>query len=321
VKNFGLERCLFGVAAAVAMLPGCGARALPVGPSLDSAALRGDARGPRASGGDLLYVANQTASFGVNVLTFPAGTIVTSISNIGEPRGICSDPHGNVWVTTHRTGAHPFDIYKFAHGGTKPIETLHSHENVYACTVDPATGDLAVIGYRRSSTGEIDIWPPKGKPTIIPISFNPIALAYDDRSNIFIDGVALSGIRELVEMPKGSKDLTRVKLGRLPTWNPGSVQWDGKYIAVGIGSSLKASFIDRVQVTSSGGKVIGSVQLDHLATFPRFAIEGDEIVATERHPLHVSQVALYKYPAGGKQIDVFSGFDDPVGMTISVGRK
>jgi hypothetical protein len=318
VKSFGLGRAVFGAAVAVAMLPGCGARALPAGPALNGASLHGDARAPSA---DLLYVANQKATFGVNVLAFPAGTIIASITNIGEPRGICSDSHGNVWVSAYQKGAHPYYIYKFSHGGTKPIDTLHPRKAVYDCTVDPATGDLAVIGYRSSSTGEIDIWPAKGKPSVIAISFNAIALAYDNRSDLFIDGLAPSGRRELIEIPKGSTVFTRVDLGKLSPWNPGSVQWDGKYITVGIGSSLKASFIDRVQVTSSGGKVVGSVQLRHLASYPWFTIDRNEIAATNGPVANVSQVGLYKYPAGGKQINVFSGFDDPVGLTISVGKK
>jgi hypothetical protein len=319
MKSFGLGGLIVG-AASVAVLGGCSVRALPVGPSLNAASVRGAAQSAASQRGDLLYVANQSAKDGVNVLTFPAGTIVTTISKIGQPRGICSDPHGSVWVTVVRPGPHPNDIYKFAHGGTKPIGSINARKDVYGCAVDPATGDLAVISFHIHSAGEIDIWPPKGKLVVIPIKFSAVALAYDDRGNLFIDGVDTNGKRALMELPKGSKDLTAVNLGRLPTWNPGSVQWDGKYIDVGIGSSLKHSFIVRVQVSSSGGKVVGSVQLQDLARWPTFAIDDDHIAATKRHQLGVTQVGLYKYPAGGKQLDILSGFYDPVGMAISVSK-
>jgi hypothetical protein len=246
---------------------------------------------------------------------------VQSLTNIGQPHGICADPKGDVWVTTFHSHGAPFVIYKFAHGDKTPIKTLHPRREVYGCTVDSNTGDLAVIGYLGSSSGEIDIYPPSGKPVIIPISFNPIALAYDNRSNLFIDGVAPSGVRELVEMPKGSKNLTRIPLGKLGTWNPGSVVWDGQDIAVGIGSSLKASFVDRVEVTSSGGKVIGKVQLKNLAAFPQFAIEGNQIVATKRRAYVVTAAQLFKYPRGGAPTAIYSGFSNPVGIAISAGSK
>jgi hypothetical protein len=321
VKRFGLGGAVLGIAAAISMLSGCALRALPVSPVQGNAALSSGVRGAAVLNGDLLYVANQKATFGISVLTFPGGTIVQSIANIGQPRGICSDPKGNVWVTTVQTRTHPYYIYKFAHGEKRPVETLHPRKDVYGCAVDSTTGDLAVIGHLGSSSSEIDIFPPAGKMQIIPISFNPIALAYDNRSNLFIDGVAPSGTRELVEMPKGSKNLTRIALGRLSTWNPGSVVWDGKDIAVGIGSSLKASFIDRVDVTSSGGKVIGQVRLKSLSAWPEFAIDGNQIVATKRRAAGATTAQLFKYPKGGKPTATYSGFSNPAGMAISAGSK
>ncbi len=319
MKSFGLGGLIVGAASAAALC-GCSVRALPVGPSLNAASVRSAAQPAASQRGDLLYVANQTAKYGVNILTFPAGTIVTTISKIGQPRGICSDPHGSVWVTVLRSGPRPFYIYKFAHGGTKPIASIDAGKAVYGCAVDPATDDLAAIGVHFSSAGEIDIWPPKGKPVVIPISFKGVGLSYDNHSNLFIDGVELNGKRALMELPKGSEKLTRVNLGKLPTWNPGAVQWDGKYVDVGIGSSLKKSFILRVEVSSSGGKVVGTVQLEGLARWPMFAIDDDHIGATKRHALGVTQVGLYKYPAGGRQLNDLSGFYDPVGMAISVSK-
>ena len=114
---------------------------------------------PSATSGDLLYVANKGASEGVSVLTFPQGTLVATIKQIGRVLGICSDTSGNVWMTTLGRGSGPFHAYKFRHGGTKPVEVRNSPRSAYGCAVDPTTGNLALISYGGSSDGAIEIWP------------------------------------------------------------------------------------------------------------------------------------------------------------------
>jgi hypothetical protein len=167
---------MLGGAAVVALLSGCGGLNGPrFVPSEGGAALK-------ATSSDLLYVANKRASDGVSVLTFPQGTLVATIKHIGRVQGICSDTSGNVWMTTFVKGSDPLHLYKFRHGGTKPVEARIIHRSAHGCAVDPTTGNLALISYGGSSDGEVQIWrgARKGKPAVYFIGFGPAACAYDD---------------------------------------------------------------------------------------------------------------------------------------------
>ncbi len=306
------------VAAVIALLSGCDS--LPVAPSLNGTVLQSGASAPRATGGDLLYVVNKRAANGVSVLAFPQGTPVAKI-RIGDVRGICSDTSGNVWMTTYGRGGGPFHIYKFRHGGTKPVEALNTRRYAYGCAVDPTTGDLAAISYGGSEDGVVDIWRGgrKTRPGVYFTGIPPSACAYDAKGDLFVDGIGGTGVA-LAELVKGAKYFTDVTLGNNAGWTVGSVQWDGTYVTLGVGTISGSSSVYRVQVSGKRGKIVDMVHLQHLAGWPHFVIVSGELVATQRSRF-VRRIGVYEYPAGGKALDVFSGFDDPVGMTISAAPK
>lgn len=309
------------VAAAIALLPGCGGSGLAVAPSSGSASLQNGILPPPPTNGDLLYVANGRGSDGVSVLKFPQGTRVATITQIGRVHGICSDISGNVWMTTYSKGSGPFHVYKFRHGGTKPVEVLNTRRYAYGCAVDPTTGDLAVISYGGSEDGVVDIWQGarKGRPAVYFVGIPPSACAYDDSGDLFVDGFGGAGVA-LAELVKGNKNFTNVSLGNNAGWRVGSVQWDGTDVALGVGTISGSSSIYRVQVSGSQGKIVDMVHLRHLASWPQFTIVNGEIVATQRGG-GVRRIGRYEYPGGGKALDVFSRFNYPVGMTISVEPK
>jgi hypothetical protein len=318
MQRLGLGRsilgdCLLSVAAATAMLTGCGGAPATLSPNAVSA--------PQTSSADLLYVANELAANGVSILTFPQGRPVATITNIGGPQGICSDTSGNVWVSAYDTSNHKFYLYKFVHGGTKPIETVRVPGGSWGCTIDPTTGDLATWVPFAGSAGEVDVFPGarQGKPIVYHTNFEPVAGTYDDRGNIFADGIVNSGDFIFEELAKGSKSFAIVRLNK-PALNPGSVQWDGKYVVVGNGYLSEGPVLYRVQVSGNRGKVVQSVHLQSLTSPARFWIQDGNVVASQR-AYTVRRIGLYAYPAGGKRLDVFSGFHNPMGMTVSVAPK
>jgi len=163
----------------------------------------------------------------------------------------------------------------------------------------------------------------KGHPIVYPIGFDPLGGGgYDDQGNLFVAGlVGSTAFFVFAELPKGSQEFTYIKLDKPAAFGPGSVQWDGKYITVGlVPSSGNAAAIYRVQVPGKVGKVVGIVHLRHLPSFPRFCIAGDEIVATQR-AYNVRRIGFYHYPSGGAPIDILSGFDNPGGITVSIPPK
>lgn len=315
MQPLGLGRFMLGGAAVVTLLSGCGGlNGPPFGLSERGAPAM------KATSGDLLYVANEGASEGVSVLTFPQGEYVATIRNIGGPTGICSDASGNVWLSAYDDQTHKFHLYKFAYGGTKPIETLRVPKGALGCAIDPTTGDLATWVPFAGSAGEVDIFlgARQGKPIVYHTKFEPVAGTYDNHGNIFTDGIVNSGDFTFQELAKGSKSFAFVRLSKPAGPNPGSVQWDGKYVVVGNGYLSEGPVLYRVRVSSNGGKVVQSVHLQNLASPALFWIQDGNVVASQRA---TGQIGLYDYPAGGTPLDVFSGFHKPLGMTVSVPPK
>ena len=72
---------------------------------------------PQSSSNTLLYVANGSATSGVDILTFPQGKRIAKITNIGCPRGVCADAAGHVWITAYLHNR-TFALYEFARGAT-----------------------------------------------------------------------------------------------------------------------------------------------------------------------------------------------------------
>lgn len=275
MQKSSLRRSLLGSAAVVTLLLGCGGLNGPpfVSPEGGTAAIN-------ATSGDLLYVANEGGSKGVSVLTFPQRRRVATITSVSSPSAACSDTAGNVWVSAFDTATRKFHLYKFVHGGTKPVERLPPVRYIVeGCAVNPTTGDLAVLAAESGARGEILIWPGarKGHAVVYPIGFNPLGGGgYDDQGNLFVAGLEGStAFFVFAELPKGSQEFTDIKLDKPAVFGPGSVQWDGRYIAVGlVPRSGDGGAIYRVQVSGKVGKVVGIVHLRHLASFPRFCIAG-----------------------------------------------
>lgn len=312
MKSLDLGRLVLGAAIVAAMLPGCGGSS-----TFGVMPAAGGATAPQTtSGGDLLYVANETAAKGVTILDYPTGTYVATITNIGAPQGICSDSSGNVWVAVR--GPRRFYLYEFAHGGTTPIKMLYVPKGAYGCAVDPTTGDLATWTPFAGSAGQVDVFAAakKAKPIVYQTDFEPTAGAYDDQGNFFADGIVNSGDFIFKELARGSKSFTTVRLSK-PAANPGSVQWDGKYIVVGVGFISDPPMLYRVRVADYIGTVVGRVGLDRLDAPAQFAIADGNVVAREGESAS-GRLGLYDYPAGGKRLAIFSGFYKPRGMTVSV---
>ena len=281
--------------AALALLSGCGGNGLPVASSSGGSSPQSRVLAPPATSGDLLYVANKTASEGVSVLTFPQGTPVTTIKDIGTVATTCSDTAGNVWIATFRNGSHPFYLYKFRHGRAKPVETRYTRLGASGCAVDPTTGNLAVVSYDGSSDGAVDVWPGarKGKPATFFTSFAPSGCAYDDSGDLFVDGIGGTGVA-LGELVKGGKNFTYITLGKNSGWTVANVQWDGTYVALAASTKSGSASIYRIRVSGERGKIVQMVHLRSLASWPHFVIANDEIVATQRGPV-VRKIGLYNY--------------------------
>ncbi|MGB8909563.1 MAG: hypothetical protein WCC84_12540 [Candidatus Cybelea sp.] len=306
------------IASAVAMLTGCaGAREQSPAPGLPAGASR--------ASGDLLYVAHVGEPRphhyrGIfTVLTFPQGQAVAKIVLPGIATGSCSDASGNVWVVVFHGRRH--DAYEYAPGRPNPIAKIyipHTGRITTGCAVDPTTGDLAVLTgfYEGSAPSHIDVWAGahEGKPVSYPITFSPIACAYDASGNLFVDGYVGSTVFfELVELPKDSNSIKNIKTGLYDF--PGGVQWDGEYLAVFSGPVLY-----RMSVSGSAAHIVSRYRPRKVYPGTPLAIADGSMVAESGG--YGDDVSLWQYPGGGKATKRLARFEYAArGLTISAGSS
>jgi hypothetical protein len=249
---------------------------------------------------DLIYVSGPGETY---ILSYETGMVVASFKLV-TGGGLCSDKHGHVFMMGEDV------VYEFAHGGTTPIATLQdTGYRPWGCSVDPRTGDLAVAnfttsGFATSQPGNIVIYRgSKRKSTFYsdPTIEYYLSCGYDDSGNLFLDGSTNSNSFLFAELPRGSGTFTNLTL---PGGSPGSVQWDGRYVAVG---AHGAKTIYRVAVSGSKARVVSTVQLHGHSKGVQsylFWLQGNTLL-TATGP-HLSRVGLWAYPAGGKHASVYS---------------
>ncbi len=335
--SFGFGRYALSVSATVALLTGCGAAQPPIGPT-DAVPPRPAARAhaaygtswmlPEAKNADLLYVGNLNA--GVTVYTYPQGRLVGNLTGFNEPRGLCVDKRGDVFVTDF-DGAR---VVEYAHGGTKPISTLQDDGSPYGCAIDPTTGNLAIANWCDGPSGSC--YPEgtvliyrhaKGKPEALSDPDIPAAMtycAYDRAGDLFVDSYGRQYEIGFAELPAGGKNFTtlKLKLPRRATF-AGGLQWVGKYLAVGFGDgnvvgeySIKDSIATRVSATVLKGveRGFGTNQ---------FWVDGSTLIApiipTVKHPKGL--VEFFGYPHGGAPYDtLMASVDNPFAAAVSAAK-
>lgn len=295
-----LTGCGLSTWAAIAMLAGCAGSATPFAPSQSPA--QNLARTVRAhqtswmardaAKNALLYVAD-SGEDAVYVYTFPGGKLTGTLTGFNVPQGECVDAGGNVWVTNQSDN----DILEYANGGTKRIATLKdSGEYPDSCSVDPKTGDLAVTnGFSSSGGGSIGIYAgAKGSPHkhtdshMTEYSF----VTYDDKGNLWVDGVGSNGQFALAELPKGKTTFKNITLKRVKY--PGALAWDGTQLAVGDADPFKHGLLI---YRLAGVKVVAHTQLDDsCGALGDFTISGSSIVALDAS---CRSASIFDYPAGG----------------------
>jgi hypothetical protein len=268
----------------------------------------------RASGssGDLIYVGGPKTTY---ILSYDNGTVINTFDQSAGYAGLCSDLQGNVYMPGQAK------ILKFAHGGTSPIETLQDTGfRPIGCSVDPLTGDLAVanIDNGGAGAGNIAIFKnASGTPTFYndPHITNYLSCGYDNSGNLFLDGQSQNTPFIFAELRSGFSTFQLLTLNQ-PVNAPGSVQWDGQYVAVG---AYGARRIYRVKVSAGATRIVGTTKLDTIkvANFT-FWIQGNRVL-TAANP-HRGSVGIWKYPRGGKPVAKYPVLQKGQlgGLTVSV---
>lgn len=312
MKSFGRSRYALTLGAAAAFLAGCGG-SQGTGP-MSMGEMGSQAQGHKMSGsynGDLLYVADESGNVSLSIFTYPEGQPYATISGLSSAWGTCSDTSGNVYVTLSTL------VYEFAHGSTTPTRTIQVPTPAFptSCSVDPTTGNLAVVNYAGPF---IDIWQDaQGTPTPYNPPFQPWTIAYDNRGNLWLDGNDSNETLLLAELPKGASQFETITLDK-PTHWAGSIQWDGKYVAVLTNDENKRigrrQLIYRLKITGQKATVVSVIPLRRMEPGGFFWIEGSTLIGTVKH----GEIGFWRYPQGRGMYKEITGLQAPWGITISV---
>ena len=311
MKTFSRSQGLVFLAG-VALLAGCGGGSqLGANPVQQNLTLRVAQPGrswiaPDAKKSDLAYISNFYSST-ILVFTYPRGKYVGSISDVTDAQGECTSKtsKGNWWVVA--SGA--AEVLEYAHGGTTPLKTLSVTAGEPAgCTVDPTTGNLAVTilgtGYVVLFTGG------SGSGTTLSDTLrSTYSAAYDDKGDLFVDGITESDMHGVVELPKGGSGFEIITLSQSLEF-PGGIQWYHKYLAIG---DPEAGVIYHFAIHGTKGKEIGVTSF-YAASF---WIQGSYVLGTDAGN---EDGVICRYPAGSPCKTLQGNFDLPAGVTVSVAN-
>lgn len=278
---------------------------------------------PEAVSQDLLYVSDARGV--VYVFSYASRKLLGELKGFVSPAGVCSNPSGDIFVVDSSSS----DVLEYKHGGTTPVFTLHDFGYYgLGCSVNPATGDVAVANSANSNSlgaGSVAVFPGgRGLPFFHEDhNFNAYFFCgYDDKGNLFVDGADVGSYHTLfAELPNGSSNLRDITLDQTIGY-PGGVQWDGKYVAVGDGSSDE---LYRFKISGAKGTSAAKVSFktDRSTLIAQFWIGGSTIVLPYGTlSREVRKVGLWSYPKGGTPSAVIEvpRATELVAATVSVAK-
>lgn len=270
----------------------------------------------------LLYVSLSTR---VCAYAYPVGRLhePLTIGGFELANGLCSDSAGNLFVVDKEAS----DVVEFTHGSTTPLQTLtQPHgEELYECSSDPRTGDLAVtsVGTESDSHGYVVVFPHAsgmGKVYSSSQFTSVLYCAYDDQGDLLVAGVyngGSSNVPEFAELTFGSRALKPVQMNQHFDQYPGDVQWDGKYWAVGNGNPTD-EVIYRFVISKGIGTKVGSTHLRNISGTQAFTIYGRNVLMPSYGGSFNYGVDFFKYPAGGQPFkQITKGIFEPTSLAVS----
>ncbi len=309
----GSVRCALSIVAVLGVAAGCGgsqsqtSALVPGQPGAATAELGrlgvGSQMAADAPSRDLLYVAGSKDG-SVYVYSYPEGKPQGRLLDV-RADGLCAARNGDVFMPAGN------DVLQYAHGGTRPIAVLrYPLGGAQFCAVDPASGNLAVSGGSAAQSGVAVYAGAAGTPKVYAAREGGGfygSVAYDSDGNLFVATAA----RNLVELPKGATRLGEIAWNGTRPPRVGSIQWDGKYLAVAAGAA-----IFRYAIAGSQAAPAGEIALRGAANAEQFWIHGGKVAVPD-----AGGVMLYGYPAGGGPLDVIKDARAAQAVTVSRGSQ
>lgn len=320
----------FSISAAAALLSGCGASQSPISapgalPQTSLSSTRpprhndsGSWIAPDAASKDLLYASNV---HNVTIFTYPAGKLEGTLKGFYAAEGECVDQKGDVYITDYGNNR----IVEYAHGAKTPLAVLAGQGGPVGCSVDPATGDLAVTDLGPSNASIAIYSGARGKPNIYTDArfYEYYWCSYDKSGNLFFDGLSSPGTGHFLfaKLPRAGNTFTTIELNQYIGW-PGGVQWHNKYVAIG---DQNSPAIYEFAVTGSRGRRVGKTLLGRdAADVSQFFIQDTTLIAPNEYFKDNDtcwDILYYNYPAGGKATKKITKGLFPRGVAVSLAQS
>jgi hypothetical protein len=197
-----------------------------------------------------------------------------------------------------------------------PIKTLSvSYSSIgspSSCAMD-TSGDLAVGILYGAGGGDIVIFKDaSGSGTVMS---TPLAReyfdGYDPQGNLFFDGFTGGSNFQLDELPAGSNKIKTITTSNTVQF-PGSVQWDGTYLAV---TDQETEEIYRYTVSGTTATLKGTLSLSDSSDCAQTWIVKTLVYCGDAGN---NDGEVFNYPAGGSPVAVLTGsFDFPLGVVAA----
>ncbi len=285
---------------------------------------------PGTSGQDLLYISSEGGS--VYVYTYPQGELVGTLRPNAYAGGECVDTAGDVFIVTISSESYVSTIYKYAHGGTSPIDSLSDPGFANGCAVDPATGSLAVANIGDDSgsnpynpNGDVAVYTgAQGNPKMYYSKDLPgfDFCGYDNSGNLYLSSWDKNtGKGLLVDLMEGSNPFAVISLNRkIQFGTPPSVQWDGQYMTVSslLNRKTAPAYVYRLSILGSSAKVVGTTELSSRKEHHQgqIWIDGDAIIGVNGR--RYASVSFWQYPRGREPSQTIKNVGPQLwGLTVS----
>jgi len=262
---------------------------------------------PKARSTDLLY-ASTGDDGAIYAYSYPKGELVSGLFNSGNSYGPCSDASGNIFVTND------YAVYEYPHGSAGPSAVLtNPFGATFSCSIDPTTGNLAAV-----TAHDLVLFQPGRhgwkQAKLFVLSYPATGwCGYDASGNLFASAEDSSGWF-IAELQKGKAAFKKTLIDR--QFQPGNIQWDGKYVA--IGDDFPTPSIRRFKFIGTTGRQISVTKLNGIGDVFQFWFQGGTISAASNQNGSYA-VGLWPYPAGGNPQQLISQ-DRTDGVTVSLAQ-
>ena len=214
---------------------------------------------------------------------------IGSITGLDQPGGECTIGKHTFWIVT---GDETIDEY--AYNGKKLLKTLTDTLPYAAmCAVSSKNGDIAVVSF----SGGVVVFKggKQSGETTYDLPGRPYFAGYDAKGDLFVDGLSTVYRPVLVELALGSSTFESVSLPNTLQF-PGSVQWDGKYIAV---TDQLTNDVYRYTIADYAAKLDSTVSLGGASDCADTWIAQPYLFCADAGN---GALEVYNYPAGGASI-------------------